>query len=394
MPIRLTHKQSLLLRTAAMTAMIYLTFKYLIPLLLPFLIAALLSIPIRPAARFLYKRFRIPMGVAATIVLVCMLGVLGVGLFFLGRMVVEQLVRLGEQLPSLWDECSRWLWERCDQVEQSLHWERGTIQAQLSSIMGLDGNVGDLARWKEGGRAAGQMSGQFPGQIAGQTSSQISSQIISLLGDVLGTSLQGAVSAVKMAVSFLVTLFITIGATIITTTQMEELKNAMDRSVFRQEIRLVVDTLARVGAAYGKTQLVIMLCTVIISAVGLTLMGDPYAILWALVVGVVDALPLFGAGTILWPWLVLSAVKGQLVRTVGLAVIYAVSNLTRQWLEARYMGGRIGLSALENLIAMYLGLRLFGLLGLFWGPIGYLLVKESQRNRSGSEKYGAEVDSM
>ena len=390
MPIRLTYKQSLLLRTAAMTVIIYLTFKYLIPLLLPFLIAALLSIPIRPAAWFLYKKFRIPMGVAAIIVLVCMLGVLGVGLSFLGRVIVEQLVRLGEQLPSLWDDCLRWLWAQCDQVEQSLHWEQGTIQAQLSSIMGLEGNAGGLVRWKEGGQAAGQTTVQFPGQISGE----ISGQILSFLGDILGTSLQGAVSAVKMAVSLLVTLFITIGATIITTTQMKEIKRCLDRSVFRREIRQIIDTLTRVGTAYGKTQLIIMLCTVVISAVGLTLMGDPYALLWALVVGLVDALPIFGAGTILWPWLVLSAVKGQLIRTVGLAVIYAVSNLTRQWLEARYMGERIGLSALENLIAMYLGLRLFGGLGLFWGPIGYLLVKESQRDRMSSEANETKVDSM
>ena len=71
----------------------------------------------------------------------------------------------------------------------------------------------------------------------------------------------------------------------------------------------MIQMITRVGSAYGKTQLVIMVFTVIISAVGLTMLGDPYA--------------------------------------------------------------------LENLIAMYVGLQLFGILGLFLGPIGYLLIKES-----------------
>ena len=94
-------------------------------------------------------------------------------------------------------------------------------------------------------------------------------------------------------------------------------------------------------------------------------------------IGVVDALPIFGAGTILWPWMVLALFRGQWIWAAGLAAIYGMCNLTRQWLEARYMGERMGISALENLLAMYVGLELFGVLGLFLGPMGYLLVKET-----------------
>lgn len=113
----------------------------------------------------------------------------------------------------------------------------------------------------------------------------------------------------RVALSLLVTFFITIGATVMTTIQLEEIQHGLERSVFRREIQQMIQMITRVGSAYGKTQLVIMVFTVIISAVGLTMLGDPYA--------------------------------------------------------------------LENLIAMYVGLQLFGILGLFLGPIGYLLIKES-----------------
>ena len=146
----------------------------------------------------------------------------------------------------------------------------------------------------------------------------------------------------RVALSLLVTFFITIGATVMTTIQLEEIQHRLERSVFRREIQQMIQMITRVGSAYGKTQLVIMVFTVIISAVGLTMLGDPYALLWSAAIGLVDALPIFGVGTILWPWILLSVVRGQWSWAVGLAVIYGVSNLARQWLEARYMGDRIG----------------------------------------------------
>lgn len=54
------------------------------------------------------------------------------------------------------------------------------------------------------------------------------------------------------------------------------------------------------------------------------------------------------------------------------------------------MGDRIGLSPLENLIAMYVGMQLFGLLGLFYGPIGYLLIKGAGRSKGTATGAGTE----
>ncbi len=371
MPIHLNDKQTTLLRTATLTAVIYLAFKYLIPLILPFLLAILLSILIRPVARFLYKKLHIPMGVAVGLVLAVVLGAVGAGAFFLGRMAVEQLVRLGQQLPTLWQSGCDWLWDCCGQMEHSLGLEEGAIVVQLSRFVSGERLMD--------GQTAGNLFSADGSIIKENLAIRLSTLFRDHLTTVVGTSFQGAITMMKVLVSVVVTIFVTIGATLITTTHLEELKRALDHSRFRQEIGQVVATLSLVGTAYGKTQLVIMLCTVIISAAGLTILGDPYALLWALVIGLVDALPIFGAGTILWPWLIVSLFRRQWVRAAGLTMIYVVSNLTRQWLEARYMGDRIGLSPLENLIAMYIGLQWFGVLGLFLGPIGYLLIKESGR---------------
>ena len=289
----------------------------------------------------------IPLGICAGIVLVAILAGVGLAGYFLGRLAAEQLVRLGQRLPVVWEEIRQWIWDISRALEETLQLTGGTITEPLRRLTETTGQQGEA-----GAVAVDQMA------------------------SLAATSFQVAMGLLRDLVSLIVVVFVTIGATLITTTQLESLRQAVDRSLFRQEIRLVTDVLARVGVAYGKTQLVIMACTVVVSGAGLTLLGDPYALLWAAVIGLVDALPIFGAGTILWPWLGIALFRGQWIKAAGLAGIYVVSNLIRQWLEARYMGDRIGISPLENLIAMYVGLQLFGVLGLFLGPIGYLLIKE------------------
>lgn len=356
----ISKKQKVLLKTTGVSLVVYFIFQYLLPLILPFVLAMLLALLIRPVARFLYRVFRIPMSVGAGLVLIILLVTVGIIVFWLGRMAVGQLIRLGQQLPQLWDRFAQWLWESCGKMEHILNLQKGTISWQIRLWMS------DMDASRIGN---------------GETTWEMEQ-----MWGLLETSLQGAAGFLRILISVFVTVFVTIGATIITTAQLETVRKAVDHSLFGKEIRYISSILARVGIAYGKTQMVIILCTVVISGVGLTVLGDPYALLWALVIGVVDALPIFGAGTILWPWMILSLLQGQWVRAVGLAVIYGVSNLTRQWLEARYMGERIGISALENLMAMYVGLELFGILGLFVGPIGYLLIKETVKREEETEK--------
>ena len=343
MEVRLTEKQKILLRTAGAAAAVYLVFKYLLPLFLPFLVAMLLSVPIRPAARFLYKKLHIPIGLAAGVVLAVFGALLGGLLFWLGKGALEQLILLSGRLPKIWEDCCVWLSQCCSRMEEGLQLSRGTISGQLARFTDLSGD----------GLGARTLSGFLDG--------------------FMDTSLAGA----KLAAEALVTFFITVGATLITTTQLEEIKKARDRSLFREEINRILHTLSKVGAAYGKTQLYIMLITMGICTAGLTLLKNPYAILLGILIGLLDALPIFGVGTVLWPWIAVSALGGNLWQTVGLAAIYGLSALTRELMEAHYMGEKIGLNALENLISMYVGMQLFGLLGLFFGPMGYLLVKET-----------------
>ena len=61
---------------------------------------------------------------------------------------------------------------------------------------------------------------------------------------------------------------------------------------------------------------------------------------------------------------------------MGLLIIYLICYFTREFLEPRLMGKQIGISELEMIISMYIGIKLFGLMGVLLGPVGYLLIED------------------
>ena len=120
----------------------------------------------------------------------------------------------------------------------------------------------------------------------------------------------------------------------------------------------------------------IMAVTAMICTLGLTLLGNPYSVLLGLGIGLLDALPVFGTGAVLVPWGAFLLLERQWWRGAVLLFIYGLCYFIRQFLEAKLMGSRMGLSALETLFSMYVGLELFGVSGFFLGPVGLLIIED------------------
>ena len=114
-----------------------------------------------------------------------------------------------------------------------------------------------------------------------------------------------------------------------------------------------------------------MICTA-----GLFLIGNPYSLLLGLGIGLLDALPFFGTGSVLIPYGIFLLVRREWGKAAIIIGMYAVCYLLREFLEAKLMGSRMGLSPLETFIAMYVGLELFGIAGFILGPMGLLLTRD------------------
>ena len=96
----------------------------------------------------------------------------------------------------------------------------------------------------------------------------------------------------------------------------------------------------------------------------------PITCFWELPSGLLDALPLFGTGTVLVPWGIFLLAQRECVKAGVLLGLYFFCYVIREYLEVHLMGEQVGLSGLETLMSIYIGLNLFGLLGLILGPVG------------------------
>ncbi|MBE6990170.1 MAG: sporulation integral membrane protein YtvI [Ruminococcaceae bacterium] len=125
-----------------------------------------------------------------------------------------------------------------------------------------------------------------------------------------------------------------------------------------------------------KAQCILLTLTFFQLLVGFLLLRQPYALLLAVTVALIDALPVFGTGTVLLPWSALLLLAGNVPRSLALAALYAVIAFVRSVTEPRIMAAQAGLPPLPALVAMYAGFRALGVGGMILCPIALLLLKQ------------------
>ncbi len=104
--------------------------------------------------------------------------------------------------------------------------------------------------------------------------------------------------------------------------------------------------------------------------------GQQNIFLLALLIALLDILPIVGTGTILLPWAVISFIVGDYAKGVCLLIIYAIITVIRQFIEPKIVGDQVGLHPVATLIAMIVGTKLFGAVGLFGLPITLAIIKD------------------
>jgi sporulation integral membrane protein YtvI len=157
-------------------------------------------------------------------------------------------------------------------------------------------------------------------------------------------------------------------------------------SWFREHVSVVKKGMVFAVLGYFKAQLILMSITSCILISGLLIIRYPYALFVGLLIAIIDMLPIFGSGSVLWPWAAYSFINGNISNGIGLIVIYLVVLVTRQTLEPRILGSQIGVHPLLTLLSMYTGLKFLGVIGLILGPAVVITVKAVVHSRRLVEK--------
>lgn len=139
--------------------------------------------------------------------------------------------------------------------------------------------------------------------------------------------------------------------------------------------KLVYGNFTSAFGGYFKAQFKIMLILLVIMFVGFEVLQVSFSFLIALGIALLDVLPVFGTGAVLWPWAIVEMITGHYFRAIVLVVIYLICQIVKQVLQPKMVGDSVGLNPLATLLFMYIGYKLYGVIGMIiFIPIGMVVV--------------------
>lgn len=327
---------SKILRFLAASAVVYLAFRFILPLVLPFVFAGLLAALLYPAVRFLHQKLHLSTFLGGGILLLIFIVSVGAGIFFLGRILVMQLIGFFRNFEVYEQYISQSVGGLCSGCDRIFRLERGKAMEILSTAM-----TGLLEK--------------------------VQSHVLPALTE---KTLRAAAGTAVIVGSVLITLV----SALMIIKDMEEYKKSYRHLEETPVIGGMLQCLRGGCAVYLRTQLRLLLVIAAILSVGLFLLGNPYALLLGIAIAIFDAFPVLGSGLILVPWAVTRLFAGDYYRMVVLLILFMLCQVIRELVEPKLLGGSLGIRPIAAMMAIYIGVKLFGVSGVILGPLGMIFL--------------------
>lgn len=329
---------------AAMAAVGWLTLRYALVWLLPFLLALGAAALLEPLILLARRRLRLKRGFTAAVLTLVLVGSVLTVVVVLAVQLVEQAVALVSSLPALLAEMP----DTLTALERRL--ERFCAACPQGLRRAAEGLLAGLP--------------QQASQMAGELSSAV---------------LQGAARAMGALPELLLACGTTALAVFFTLSDYPEVMSFFRRQLGPQRLDRARGVKANVFATLGKwlkAECILLAATFCQLLLGLVLMRQEYALLLAALIALIDALPVFGTGTVLVPWAALACLLGNVPKGIALLALFAVISVVHSVLEPKLMASQAGLPPLASLAAMYVGFCAMGVTGMVLAPVLLLLVKQ------------------
>lgn len=327
-----------ILRVVLIAAAVYLAMKYALMLVLPFCLSVLFVRWVMPLVRRLAGKKR-GMKSALTALFLSVIGSLPIVLLLLLYRAAAGCVRACMSNFGIWRiQCGVFLHTCCCYLERPLG-----IKAVV-----LEEKIMTAAR-----------------SIGAQISDEAIPKVLVISGDVIGVL---AAIGITWAVFFIFSVLLA--------KDYDEIVARWRGRHWFARVRELYDKTVRMILSYIKAQLIIMsviggICSVVFWWAGF---GMPF--LWGYVVGFLDMLPFIGTGITLLPLALFELVMGRSVLAAVFALLYLICYFAREFMEPRLIGQRIGIHPLIILMSVFLGVKLYGMMGIVTGPLSYLLIRE------------------
>lgn len=120
----------------------------------------------------------------------------------------------------------------------------------------------------------------------------------------------------------------------------------------------------------------LVIITTVETVIGLLILGVDNAIVFGLLCGILDILPYVGTILVFLPLVLYKIYIKNYIIAFGIFALYILLQINRQILETKFMSSRLKVHPLLILISLYIGMKLFGVIGIFMGPLYVISAKE------------------
>lgn len=325
-------------RILGITIAVYACVRWLLPLVVPFFIAFLLAKLLNPVVEKLNQKMKIKRGIASVVIVGSLVVLIGSVLVMFLWSFLEQVRHIISNLEYYQRKVGM-IWENCC--------------GQMEAITGI--------RAEELQRNVDVYIPKFQRQVEEK---------------ILPSLMDGTFGYAKNLLVVSGVCFIVIISTILILRDYHKIRKGLEEHPVGKVGLKVCRRTYEAGGAYIRAQLVIMLIVSTVCVVGLYFAKNRYALLIGCGIGLCDAMPFLGTGTILIPWAIFEIVQGKYMMAAICAAIYAICSLLRESLEPKLVGDKLGMHPLLVIASIYVGLNLYGIWGFALGPFSYILIRE------------------
>ncbi|ASS76181.1 sporulation integral membrane protein YtvI [Tumebacillus algifaecis] len=305
---------------------------FILPHSFPILLALVSAIVLEPIVKLLQRSLKFHRIYAVIIAFTSFLLVFGGLLFFITTRIVIEVVELSQWLP-------RFVLDMADPVREWV----AEIQDYFATLP--------------------------PGSA--QNLQAALNKTFASLNDLTITLLNGLVGLISALPNLMVVSVVYIVALFLFSLDLPALVKkflALFDETTQPKVLVVLKNLNRAIIGFLQAQILISFLTYDLVLIGLWILGVKYALAVALIIVIVDVLPVLGTGAVIVPWAAYVFVTGNNSLAVGLMILYMAIVIFRRIIEPKILGNSLGISALATLVSMYLGFMVFGVIGLIAGP--------------------------
>jgi sporulation integral membrane protein YtvI len=328
--------------------------KYAMGYIFPFVFAAVLSVFLQPVVRKFTKKFKLKSHgfISTVLVLLLVVGVVGI------------LAGAGYALYVELKDFIAYLTATVTSVDDLILMVESTAMNFIGKLPKGIGNA--LSEY---------VTDFFNNLGTKETSFDLSS---------LSAPLSGAWSVVKGIPTFLVSIVVTIISCVFMTSEYDKVRDMILEMCSEETGEKLINAKRTVTTGIGKlfkAYATLMLITFTEVFLGLNLMKligiyeGGYIPIIAFVTCIVDIVPVLGTGTIVIPWAVYNIITGDFAMGVALMLLYAVITVIRQVIEPKLVANQVGLPSIVTIMAMFLGGRLLGAIGILAVPLTVIVLK-------------------